>query len=62
MEHAQRGYMNTMAMGRDRDFLVIKTLSLNLALTLGCVNPKIVNPDVTNPDSNSNPNPNNCGY
>ena len=42
----------------------LKTLSLNLALTLGCVNPNIVNPDVTNPntDSNSNPNPNNCGY
>ena len=33
--------------------VLIKTLSLNLALTLGCINP-----DVTNP----NPNPNNCGY
>ena len=51
---------------------MLKTLSLNLALTLGCVNPKIVNPDVTNPnpdpnsnpnpDPNSNPNHNNCGY
>ena len=29
--------------------------SPNLALTLGCLNPKILNPNVTNP------NPNNCG-
>ena len=42
----------------------IKTLSLNLALTLGCLNPKNLNPSVTNPnpDHNSNPYPNNCGY
>ena len=40
----------------------IKTVSLNLALTLGCVNPKIVNPDVTNPNADCNSNPNNCGY
>ena len=38
--------------------LWIKTLSLNLALTLGYLNPKNLNPNVTNP----NPNPNNCGY
>ena len=41
-----------------------KTLSLNLALTLGCLNPKNLNPNVTNPnpDPNCNPNPNNCDY
>jgi len=38
---------------------VIKILSLNLALTLGCLNPEVTNP---NPNSNSNPNPNNYGY
>ena len=40
------------------------TLTLNLALTLGCLNPKNLNPNVTNPnpDPNCNPNPNNCGY
>ena len=35
--------------------------SLNLALTLGCLNPKNLNTN-PNPDLNSNPNPNNCGY
>ena len=42
----------------------VKPLSLNLALTLGCLNPKNLNPNVTspNPKPNSNPNPNNCGY
>ena len=35
----------------------IKTLSLNLALTLGCLNPKNLNTN-SNPDPNSNPNPN----
>ena len=38
-----------------------KTLSLNLALTLGCLNPKNFNTN-PNPDPNSNPNPNNCDY
>jgi len=37
----------------------LKILNLNLALTLGCLNPKNLNP---NPDPNSNPIPNNCGY
>ena len=41
--------------------LGVKTLSLNLALTLGCLNPKNLNTN-PNPDPNSNPNPNNCGY
>ena len=40
----------------------IKTPSLNLALTLGYLNPKILNPNHTNPNLNSNQNPNNCGY
>ena len=42
-------------------YLGLKTLSLNLALTLGCLNPKNLNTN-PNPDPNSNPNPNNCGY
>ena len=29
-----------------------ETLSLNLALTLGCLNPKILNPNITNPNPN----------
>ena len=33
---------------------------LNLALTLGSLNPKNLNTK-SNPDPNSNPNPNNCG-
>ena len=37
-----------------------KTLSLNLALTLGCLNPKNLNPSVTNPNPDSNANPQNC--
>ena len=45
----------------DMLYLGLKTLSLNLALTLGCLNPKNLNTN-PNPDPNSNPNPNNCGY
>ena len=58
-------YSLVMVTFAERWLCHLKTLSLNLALTLGCINPKIVNPDVTNPnpnpDPNSNPNPNNCG-
>ena len=44
--------------------LHFKTLSLNLAQTLGYLNPQNLNLNVTNPnpDPNSNPNTNNCGY
>ena len=52
-EHEEHLYTSDML------YLGLKTLSLNLALTLGCLNPKNLNP---NPDPNSNPYPNNCGY
>ena len=35
---------------------LIKTLSLNLALTLGCLNPKNLNHNVTNPNPDPNSN------
>ena len=40
----------------------VKILSLNLALNLGCLNPKILKPNHTNPNQKPNSNPNNCYF
>ena len=50
-EHLCHAYSDSMPSKQIIGQVAIKALSLNLALTLGCVNPKTLNP-----------NPNNCGY